>query len=77
MSWPPEQRNDKHVSWTLQIQHERGGWWSNHTANLQREDAEALKAERQAAHPKLRYRLIRVTTTYTIENSRPADRRSA
>jgi len=71
MSWPPEQRKDQHVSWTLQIQHERGGWWSNHTSGLQYEDAEALKAERQAANPKLRYRLIRVTTTHTIETSRP------
>lgn len=32
-----------------------------------REYAEELKAERRAANPKCRYRLVRVTTTYTIE----------
>ena len=69
MSWPPEQRRTQDISWTLQIQYKRGGWWSDHTADLfRREEAEALKAERQAANPKFRYRLVRVTTTFTIED---------
>lgn len=70
MSWPPEQCTDEHIAWTLQVQRETGGWWSNHTSGLySREYAEGLKAERQAANPKLRYRLVRVTTTYTVEPS--------
>lgn len=68
MSWPPEQRRAEDVSWTLQVQYKRGGWWSDHTSGLHpRQDADALKAERQAANPKLRYRLVRVTETRTIE----------
>lgn len=68
MSWPPEQRRAEDVSWTLQVQYRHDGWWSDHTSGLSpREDADAFKAERQAANPKLRYRLVRVTTTYTIE----------
>jgi hypothetical protein len=69
VSWPPEQRHlGPETSWTLQVQYEPDGWWSNHTANLiRRADADALKAERQAANPKLRYRLVRVTTTHTLE----------
>lgn len=69
MSWPPEQRHrGPETSWTLQVQYRHDGWWSDHTANLfRREDADRLMAERQAANPKLRYRLVRVTTTYTLE----------
>lgn len=67
MSWPPEQRRSEDTSWMLQVQYKRGGWWSNHTRLSSLEEAEALKAGRQAANPKLRYRLVRVTTTYTVE----------
>lgn len=68
MSWPPDQTRDEHVEWKLQIQREPGEWWSNHTGGLyRREDADALMAERQAASPRFRYRLVRVTTTYTLE----------
>lgn len=70
VSWPPDQRTDEHIAWTLQVQREPGGWWSNHTGGLYwREDADQLLAERQAANPKFRYRLVRVTTTYTIEEA--------
>lgn len=68
MTWPPDQRRAEDTSWTLQVQYKRGGWWSDHTADLfRREDADQLMAERRAANPKFRYRLVRVTTTYTLE----------
>jgi hypothetical protein len=52
----------------LQVQYKPDGWWSDHTAGLyDREEADELMAERRAANPQLRYRLIRVTTTHTIE----------
>lgn len=72
MSWPPEQRKAEQVSWMLQIQYKRGGWWSNHTGDLfSREAADSLLAERRAANPKCRYRLVRQTTTYTVEREAP------
>ena len=69
MTWPPEQRKrPPEVSWTLQIQQQPDGWWSNHTSDLfTREDADSLMAEQRAAYPTCRYRLVRVTTTYTLE----------
>lgn len=67
MTWPPKQRTRTGISWTLQIQYKPGGWWSDHTAHLSREDAEALMAERQTATAQCRYRLVRATTTYSIE----------
>lgn len=58
------------VSWMLQIQYKPGGPWSDHTGDLfSREKAVAFRAERRAANPKCRYRLIRLTTTYTIEET--------
>jgi len=56
------------VSWMLQIQYAPKGPWSDHTGDLFRlDDARALRAKRRAANPKCRYRLVRVTTTYTVE----------
>lgn len=75
MTWPPEQlKRPPDVSWTLQVQQESGGWWSNHTSGLfPREAADALLADRRAAYPQLRYRLVRLTTTYTVERARLTD----
>lgn len=69
MTWPPEQRKrPPEVSWTLQVQYKPGGWWSDHTSSLfPREKADALMAERQAVGLGLSFRLVRVTTTYTLE----------
>ncbi len=55
------------ISWKLQIK-----WpnepWRNHTGGLfTREDADALLAEQRRANPKRQWRLVRVTTTYTVE----------
>jgi hypothetical protein len=69
MAWAHDQR--KHpldVEWMLQIQHKPGDWWHDHTRNLySRQKAYAFMAERQAANPTCKYRLIRMTTTYKIE----------
>lgn len=63
---PPE------VSWMLQIQHQPRGPWRDHTGDLFRSDKAAeLLAERRAANPKCRYRLVRLTTTYIVESERP------
>jgi hypothetical protein len=67
------QQPDKHerpaqVSWMLQIQYKPDGPWNDHTGNLfSLPSAGVFMAERQAANPKCRYRLVRVTTTYTVE----------
>lgn len=56
------------VSWMLQIQYKPGGHWSDHTGDLFGLDkAQAFKAERQGANPQCAYRLVRLTTTYTLE----------
>lgn len=68
MSWPPEQTRDEDVHWKLQVQRKPGEWWSNHTGGLyHREDADALLAEKRQASPEQQWRLVRVTTTYTLE----------
>ncbi|GGW98994.1 hypothetical protein [Streptomyces chartreusis] len=55
------------VSWLLQIQHKPRDPWHDHTGNLfGRKRAEAFLAERRATNPTCRYRLVRVTTAYTI-----------
>lgn len=56
------------ISWLLQVQFKPGEPWHDHTSSLFRpEDAKALRDERQAANPNLRYRLVRVTTRYTVD----------
>lgn len=56
------------VSWMLQIQYQPKGPWNDHTGHLfTPAQANGLLAERRAANPKCRYRLVRVTTTYTVE----------
>ena len=57
------------VAWLLQIQYEPRGPWSDHTRLYNWEEAKELRAERRAANPKCRYRLVRVTTTYMVEPS--------
>lgn len=60
------------VSWMLQIQYKPGGAWSDHTSDLFSPDGAAeFMAERRASHPKMRYRLVRVTTTFVVESERP------
>lgn len=56
------------ISWLLQIQHKPGTAWNDHTSGLvPREDATAFMAERRAAYPGCRYRLVRAQTTFTVE----------
>jgi hypothetical protein len=73
VTWPPDQRKrPPDVEWMLQIQYAPGGWWSVHTRGLySQQKAYAFMAERQAANPKCRYRLVRLTTTYKIEPRNP------
>jgi hypothetical protein len=72
VTWPPEQHEHPPVTtWTLQIQYEPDGWWSDHTSGLAPlESAEQFKARRQADNPRRRYRLVRVTTTQVVEAPR-------
>lgn len=56
------------VSWLLQIQYKPRGAWSDHTGDLFSLDAAAeFMADRRAAYPMCRYRLVRVTTTHVVE----------
>lgn len=57
------------TSWMLQIQYEPHSDWNDHTSGLSSlEEAAQFMAERRAAHPRLRYRLVRIVTTFTVES---------
>lgn len=67
---PPRHERSPEVSWVLQIQYAAAGPWHDHTSDLySREAADEALADSRAAYPENRYRLVRATTTYTVERA--------